>query len=72
MIGKFVANVVEMGFSNILLYAAVLILIHQGIAQLLAKIEKMHGVKVQFYWYDIPITTLFIFLFVYGIYAYRD
>ncbi len=23
-------------------------------------------------WYDIPITTLFIFLFVYGIYTYKD
>ena len=72
MINKFITNIIAMGFYNIFLYATVLILIHQGIAQLLAQIEKMHGVDVKFYWYDIPITILFIFLFVYGIYVYKD
>lgn len=72
MINKFITNIIAMGFYNIFLYATVLVLVHQGIAQLLAEIEKMHGTKVQFYWYDIPITLLFIFLFVYGIYVYKD
>jgi hypothetical protein len=49
MISKFVTNIIAMGFLNIFLYATVLILIHQGIAQLLAQIEKMHGVAVKFY-----------------------
>jgi len=52
MINKFIANIIAMGFYNIFLYATVLILIHQGIAQLLAKIEKMHGVAVKFYLYS--------------------
>ena len=72
MINKFIANIISMGFYNIFLYATVLILIHQSIAFLLANVEKMHGAKVQFYWYDIPITGLFIVLFVYGIYEYKD
>lgn len=71
MINKFINNTINMGLSNVLLYAFVLLMIHQSIAVLLANVEKMHGAKVQFYWYDIPITILFIFLFVYGIYNYR-
>lgn len=72
MINKFISNIISMGFYNIFLYAAVLILIHIGIAFLLANVEKMHGAKVQFYWYDIPISFSFIFLFIYGIYDYKD
>ena len=71
MIEQFINNILKMGFMNICLYAFVLMLIHQSIAFLLANIEKMHGAKVQFYWYDIPITGLFIFLFIYGIYIYK-
>ena len=36
MINKFISNIISIGFYNIFLYAVVLILIHQGIAQLLA------------------------------------
>ena len=72
MINKFIANIISMGFYNIFLYATVLILIHLGIAFLLANVEKMHGAKAQFSWYDIPIAFSFIFLFIYGIYDYKD
>ena len=71
MINKFVNNIMQMGLGNVLLYAFVLVMINQSIALLLANVEKMHGAKVQFYWYDIPITLMFIFLFVYGIYSYK-
>lgn len=72
MINKFVNNIMQMGLGNVLLYAFVLVMINQSIALLLANVEKMRGAKVQFYWYDIPITLMFIFLFVYGIYYYKD
>ena len=71
MINKFVNNIMQMGLGNVLLYAFVLVMIHQSIAFLLANVEKIHGAKVQFYWYDIPITLMFIFLFVYGIFNYK-
>ena len=71
MINKFINQIIHLGFYNIILYAFVLILIHQSIALLLAEVEKMHKAPVQFYWYDIPITLLFIFVFVYGIYNFR-
>ena len=71
MIEKFLMNVLNMGFLNIILYGFVLILVHQSIALLLANIEKMLKMPVQFYWYDIPITLFFIFIFVYGIYNYK-
>ena len=71
MIDKFLMNVLAMGFQNIILYAFVLMLVHQSIALLLANIEKMLKMPVQFYWYDIPITLFFIFIFVYGIYSYK-
>ena len=71
MIDKFLMNVLNMGFLNIILYGFVLILVHQSIALLLANIEKMLKMPVQFYWYDIPITLFFIFIFVYGIYNYK-
>ena len=68
MINKIINQVINLGFYNIMLYAFVLLLIHQSIALLLAEVEKMHNAPVQFYWYDIPITLLFIFIFIYGIY----
>ena len=71
MIKQFVGNILEMGFSNIVLYAFVLLVIHQVLAWLLAKIEEYLGMPVQFYWYDIPIALFFIFLFVYGIYNFE-
>ena len=71
MLNRFINNIFQMGFLNIFLYALVLLIIHQSIALLLANVEKMHKVPVQFYWYDIPITLFFIFIFVYGIYAYE-
>ena len=71
MIKQFVSNVLEMGFSNIVLYAFVLLMIHQVLAWLLAKIEEYLGMLVQFYWYDIPISLFFIFIFIYGIYQYK-
>ena len=71
MIKQFVGNILGMGFSNIVLYAFVLLMIHQVLACLLAKTEEHLGMPVQFYWYDIPITLFFIFIFVYGIYAYE-
>ena len=71
MIEKFLMNVLNMGFLNIILYGFVLILVHQSIALILANIEKMLKMPVQFYWYDIPITLFFIFIFVYGIYNYK-
>ena len=71
MINKFINNIIEMGFGNILLYAFVLLLINESIAVLLANIEKMNKVPVQFYPYDIPITLFFIFIFIYGIYNYK-
>ena len=71
MIEKFLMNVLNMGFLNIILYGFVLILVHESIALLLANIEKMLKMPVQFYWYDIPITLFFIFIFVYGIYNYK-
>ena len=71
MIEKFLMNVLNMGFLNIILYGFVLILVHQTVAWLLANIEKMLKMPVQFYWYDIPITLFFIFIFVYGIYNYK-
>ena len=71
MIKQFVGNILEMGFSNIVLYAFVLLVIHQVLAGLLAKIEEYLGMPVQFYWYDIPIALFFIFIFIYGIYQYK-
>ncbi|WP_026803621.1 hypothetical protein [Aliarcobacter lanthieri] len=71
MVNEFIKKIIKLGLENILLYAFVLIVIHQSIALLLANIEKMHGAKVQFYWYDIPITLFFIFIFIYGIYNYE-
>ena len=71
MLNRFINNIFQMGFFNIFLYALVLLIIHQSIALLLASVEKMHKVPVQFYWYDIPITLFFIFIFVYGIYVYE-
>ena len=71
MIKQFVGNILEMGFSNIVLYAFVLLMIHQVLAWLLEKIEIYLGMPVQFYWYDIPISLFFIFIFVYGTYQYK-
>ena len=71
MIKQFVNSILEMGFLNIVLYAFVLLLIHQVLARLLMKIEEYLGMPVQFYWYDIPITLFFIFIFIYGIYNYK-
>ena len=71
MIKQFVGNILEMGFSNIVLYAFVLLVIHQVLARLLEKIEIYLGMPVQFYWYDIPISLFFIFIFIYGIYQYK-
>ena len=71
MINNFINKIIYLGFSNIVLYALVLLIIHQSIALLLASVEKMHKVPVQFYWYDIPITLFFIFIFVYGIYNFE-
>ena len=68
MIKQFVNSILEMGFLNIVLYAFVLLLIHQVLARLLMKIEEYLGMPVQFYWYDIPIALFFIFIFIYGIY----
>ena len=71
MLNRFINNIFQMGFFNIFLYALVLLIIHQSIALLLASVEKMHKVPVQFYWYDIPISLFFIFIFIYGIYQYN-
>ncbi len=71
MINHFFKNIIEIGFTNILLVAFVLLLIHQSIAHLLAQVEKYHNVPVQFYWYDIPISLFFIFLFIYFIYSWK-
>ena len=71
MIKQFVGNILEMGFSNIVLYAFVLLVIHQVLAWLLAKTEEYLGMPVQFYCYDIPIALFFIFIFIYGIYQYK-
>ena len=71
MLDRFLINVLNMGLGNILLYAFVLLMIHQSLAVTLANIEKMLKMPVQFYWYDIPITLFFIFIFVYGIYNYK-
>ena len=68
---KFLNNILELGLGGIVLYFFTLLIIHQVLAWLLAEIEKWLGYPVQFYWYDIPITLFFIFLFVYGIYQYR-
>lgn len=71
MINNFINKIIYLGFSNIILYAFVLLLIHQALAFLLEKIEIYLGMPVQFYWYDIPIALFFIFLFVYGIYNFE-
>ena len=71
MIKQFVDNILKIGFSDIVLYAFVLFMIHQMLALLLGKIEEYLGMPVQFYWYDIPIALFFIFIFIYGIYQYN-
>ena len=71
MINNFINKIIYLGFSNIILYAFVLLVIHQLLAILLAKIEEYLGMPVQFYWYDIPIALFFIFIFIYGIYQYK-
>ena len=71
MIEQFFSNILKIGFSNIVLYAFVLLMIHQVFNWLLAKIEVYLGFPAQFYWYDIPINLFFIFIFIYGIYQYR-
>ena len=72
MINNFINKIIDLGFSNIILYAFVLLVIHQVLAWLLAKIEEYLGMPVQFYWYDIPISLFFIFIFIYGIYNFEE
>ena len=64
MIEQFFSNILKIGFSGIVLYAFVLLMIHQALALLLVKIEEYLGMPVQFYWYDIPIALFFIFIFI--------
>lgn len=71
MLDRFLMNVLNMGLGNVLLYAFVLLMIHQALAITLANIEEMLKMPVQFYWYDIPINLFFIFIFAYGIYNYK-
>ena len=67
----FIDNVLLLGFWNIVLIAFVMLLVHQGLARVLAMIEKLNGMEVKNYWYDVPIAVAFIFAFVYSIYYYR-
>ena len=72
MIKQFYTNIIELGFGNIMLYGFVLLVIHQAINSfLIVNIEKYYNIPVQFYWHDIPITIIFICLFIYGIYIWK-
>jgi len=67
----FIENVLLLGFWNIVLIAFVLLLVHQGLNHILVIIEKLNGMKVQLYWYDVLINIVFILIFIYSIYSYR-
>lgn len=69
---QFINNITILGLWNLILIAFVLLLIHQGLGHLIAQVEKITNIPVQFYWYDAIIGLAFIVFYILSIYFYKE
>lgn len=66
-----IKNLEAMGLMNFLVYTIFVAVLYVSINFLVCIIEKAIGVTTVLRWYDVIILTIFILLWVYGIYIYK-
>lgn len=71
MLNKFLHNIIELGFSGVILWFIVILLLCCGVDYLLVLYEKIKDIPHKAYWYDMLNTYIFIVIFVLGIYKYE-
>ena len=64
-------NLEAMGLMNFLVYTIFVAVLYVSTNFLVYIIEKAIGVATVLRWYDVIILTIFILLWVYGIYIYK-
>ena len=64
-------NLEAMGLMNFLVYTIFVAVLYVSTNFLVYIIEKAIGVTTVLRWYDVIILTIFILLWVYGIYIYK-
>lgn len=66
-----IKNLEAMGLMNFIVYTVFVAVLYVSINSLVCIIEKSIGVATVPRWYDVIILTIFILLWVYGIYIYK-
>lgn len=67
----FISNVMELGFSGIILWAMFLFLITAVLDWIYCRFEKFIGIENQVYWYDITTWLIMLGIFIAGVYFYK-
>lgn len=69
---RFINNVMELGFSGLLLWFVFILLVHWLVNKGFRGIETMMKMKHTIYMYDVIWLLLLVVAFLYGIFCYKS